>query len=383
MNPLAGLLSNPDFVRSAARLIGAAAPQITFGKTAIFSKWEDVRDILNRDLDFLIAPVNGPRIEAVNGPFILGMDRSETHLEERRALYAAMRTTDWPALAQRAGKDADDILKAVKAGDTLDIVNGYARPVAGRSATALMGIAGPSEADLMRVARALFHECFLNLNDDPKVHKKALTAFGELKPWVEEEIAGRRKKKEHGDDMIGRLITEGALDDDAIRRTVSGMLVGAIDTTATCVAYILDVILSRPEVKCEVLKDLNDPVRMRGWCYEALRFRPHNPIVIRQAAADTSVGGKAVKAGTRVICFTLSAMHDPGVFAWPERFDPERPEELYLHFGGGLHPCAGRALNGVQIPALVSRILARDPVITEKIRFEGPFPDRLTIKLRA
>lgn len=381
-NPLRALASSPAVLQCGATLARSFFPRLTIGNTAVFSRWRDVQEILRRDLDFLIAPVNGERIERVNGPFILGMDRSARHLEERRALYAAFRRDDMPALEKRTADEASGLLGAVAAGGTIDAVNGYARPVAARNAAALIGIAGPSEQDRMRVIRTLFHECFLNLGNDEKVRARAVLAYGELKAWCDAEIARRKSAGATGDDMLGRMIADGALDDDGIRRTLSGVTVGAIDTTATCVAQIMSVILKRPSMHRAVMNDLNDGDRLRGWCWEALRFWPHNPILIRQAALDTDIGGKAVKKGMQIVCFTLAAMHDPGAFPFPGEADPARPEAHYLHFGGGLHPCAGRAVNGVQIPALVAKLLARDPVIQEKIKFEGPFPNSLILKLQ-
>ena len=383
MGNIAGnLAGNPAVLRFGAKIALRFLPRLAFGNTAVFSRWEDVQEILRRDLDFLIAPINGERIERVNGPFILGMDRSATHLQERKALYAALRQVDLLRIHALASKEADDLLNAVPVQGTIDVINGYARLVAARSAANLMGIHGPTEADPMRVVRTLFHECFLNLGDDLAVREKAVKAFPELKEWCEKEIAKRRKTDAPGDDMVGRLIASGELDDDGIRRTVSGMMVGAIDTTATCVAQIITVILQKPALLREVMKDLGNPERMSGWCWEALRFWPHNPIVQRQAANDTEIAGKKIKAGTRVICFTLAAMHDPGAFPYPEKADPQRPPENYLHFGGGLHPCAGRAVNGMQIPLLVERLLRRDPAIKEAVSFEGPFPNRLILTFR-
>lgn len=380
-NPVLNPAANPALLRFGALAALKFFPRLRFGNTVVFSRWTDVQEVLRRDLDFLIGPINGEKIGRVNGPFVLGMDRGATHLHERRILYGALRQTDPARIGALAGREADRLLAEIPPGGTIDAVNGYARPVAAHSSTALMGVGAPEISDFMRVIRALFHECFLNLGDDPSIRDRAVQASLELRSWCEQEIARRKALDGTGEDMLGRLLATGELDEDAIRRTLSGMMVGSVDTTATCVAQIMSVILSRPGMLRAVREDLGDPLRMRGWCWEALRFWPHNPIVQRQAAADTTVGGTPVKAGARVICFTLAAMHDPGIFSHPEQADPRRPEHTYLHFGGGLHPCAGWAVNGVQIPLLVARLLRREPVIGGQMEFDGPFPDRLPLTL--
>ncbi len=57
--------------------------------------------------------------------------------------------------------------------------------------------------------------------------------------WLADEITRRRDAGETGDDMMGQLLSQDIVDDDGARRTLGGMLVGSIDTTATCVAKIV------------------------------------------------------------------------------------------------------------------------------------------------
>ena len=52
-----------------------------------------------------------------------------------------------------------------------------------------------------------------------------------------------------------------------------------------------------------------------------------------------------------------------------------------MNFGGGLHPCAGRGINGVQLPELVSRLLRHEIVAVGKPRFVGPFLDELAVTI--
>ena len=67
---------------------------IRFGEFVIVARHAHVMEVLHRDLDFLIAPVNEKRIVEVNGPFVLGMDRSATLVLERGALYQALAAVD-------------------------------------------------------------------------------------------------------------------------------------------------------------------------------------------------------------------------------------------------------------------------------------------------
>ncbi len=52
-------------------------------------------------------------------------------------------------------------------------------------------------------------------------------------------------------------------------------------------------------------------------------------------------------------------MQDPSVFVDPDRLRSDRPIGDYLHFGGALHACAGRMVNGFQLPVLVAALIRR------------------------
>jgi cytochrome P450 len=72
-------------------------------------------------------------------------------------------------------------------------------------------------------------------------------------------------------------------------------------------------------------------------------------------------------------------MLDASVFPDPQVLNPTRPTRPYLHFGGGLHPCAGRDINAFQIPLLVGRLVRRGVKSVGAISWAGPFPDHLPV----
>jgi len=135
-----------------ARLAVRFGPRtLSFGELLVVLRWEDVREVLHRDQDFLIAPINAERITAVSGPFILGMDRSPELFRQRSCVYSAMRDAD-PKLVEDALKAGiEDCLSVARQnGGRLDVVNGYARLIAGRTACAFFGVKGPDEPATLR-----------------------------------------------------------------------------------------------------------------------------------------------------------------------------------------------------------------------------------------
>jgi cytochrome P450 len=201
-----------------------------------------------------------------------------------------------------------------------------------------------------------------------------------MRDWLATEIARRRSTGDLGADMMGALLRDKLLDDDGVRRTLGGMLVGSIDTTATCVAKIMVVLGKDRSLADRIAADANDETRLKGWCAEALRRWPHNPILLRRAVMNTRLADVDIQEGDDVIAWTQAAMLDAEAFPDPQQLRPDRPPAAYLHFGGGLHPCAGRAVNAFQIPLLVGALVRRGMKSAGAVQWAGPFPDHLTMQ---
>ncbi|MCU1383189.1 MAG: Cytochrome [Acidobacteria bacterium] len=385
---LAQRLFGPAAFRAAARAAVAWGAPIVVKRFALVSRWADVQQVLEHDLAYRIAPINGPNFHTISGAFVLGLDRGAQFARERRHMYDAVSRIDLEDLRAQIRGEADRIIAdALGAGDRLDVAHGYAHPVAARTGASLFGIAGPTEADLMRVCRSLFHFSFLANPNETRVAARAGRAAEELRGWMVDEIGRRRCHGIRTDDVLGRLLDlqeeSGApLDADVARRILVGLLVGAIDTTAPTVPRIVCVLASDPALLARVRRDLDDPARMAGWCWEALRMWSPAPVLFRRTPAPVSLAGRTIPEGSKVAAFTQAAMFDRGAFPLPRQFDPARPLHHYMNFGGGLHPCGGRGVNGVQLPELVSRLLRHDIVAVGTPRFVGPFLDELVVTIR-
>ena len=239
---IAGLFAEQRLPAIAARIgawVGATwGRPVRIGSTVLVTTHSQVTEALSRDLDFRIAPVNEARIVAVNGPFVLGMDRGATLVHERQALYTALSGVDFTALHSAAATHAEALITASGAG--IDAVGGYARLVAAGTATTLFGIGpnaaaadadGPPPIDpqtFMDVARAVFAHVFLNLSGDKAVEARAMRARAADAGMARPPRSPAGNAAAHpGDDMMGRLLQGGHLDDEGVRRTLGGMLVGS------------------------------------------------------------------------------------------------------------------------------------------------------------
>ena len=133
--------------RLGARIAAVWGRPIRVGGTVIVARHAQVLELLARDIEFRIGPINGTKIEAVNdGPFILGMDRDVALIRERRALYEALAHVDLLPIKAAVAEEAD--AKINDAREAIDVVGGYARPIAAHTAQNSVRRARSGRSDL-------------------------------------------------------------------------------------------------------------------------------------------------------------------------------------------------------------------------------------------
>jgi len=277
-------------------------------------------------------------------------------------------------------------------------VNEYARIVPLYLLEAYFGVPIEDENKMKEWMRILFHHLFLNLTNDPAIQKDASKAADELKLYIDKLIQDRKQKVLNGDQLddtiLNRLLLlqkESAwISDDVIRRNVCGFIIGAVDTTNKACTLAMDVLLNDSvSLKgAEQAAIANDIPLIGKYMLEALRFKPHNPIVIRynKNASIISHKGKNYKVPENATLYIglISAMWDKTAYENPHQINLSRKVE-YFHFSSGLHACAGKYINMVQIPELMVGLLRlknlrRAPGKEGQILFDGPFPNRFILE---
>ena len=369
-------LGGPGVLRMVSTVL-RLKPVLRLGKTTVISSYEQVVKTLKEDDQFTVAEINAARMDRISGPFILGMDRSPQYDHESAAIRSIVKSTDLDWIRSIVRETAQSLLKAAQPYGRIDVSGSYVRVSAARVVAEYFGVPGPSEHILMQWIRSLFWDVFLNRKDAPLVRRAADQSALELRSYLTALIAQRAREGAQGDDILSRLIRAGTLDPEGIRRNMTGILVGSIDTTTTAAANAIGVLLSKPDAFAQTRQAAlaNDSALLKQCTFEAMRFNPQAPALLRHAKAD----------GNTVLALTISAMFDPSAFPEPGKFLTNRPLDRYLLFGGGMHTCYGSMINGVQIPELVGELL-RLPNLKratgryKKVLYEGPFPDRLVVE---
>jgi cytochrome P450 len=390
-------LTGRGVLRALFAVLRRWAPLLKAGNRIVVSRHADVLEVLNRDLDFTISPVNGPSIDRINGPFILAMDRGPEYDRDHAALRACARREDAGRIRGMAREAAARAIDAARPQRRIEAVQRLTRAVPAEIVQCYFGFMGPDRPTLERWLRNLFQDAFANPLDDPFVRAAAVQTAAELKAWALPEIARRRALGTAGDDdVMGRMIALAPghpyADDDWVRRNITGQVVGAVDTISRFSILAVDELLRRPGelAGAHAAARDGDLDRVRQYAWEAVRFNPHTPLMARRCPVDTVLAAgtpreRTIAAGASMAIGTLSAMFDPDGFPDPGRFRIDRDVRSYLHFGWGMHQCFGMGINLVVIPEIMAALLRlpglrRAPGRAGEVVLDGPFPDRLVLE---
>ena len=370
---------------------------------AVVTRFEDVEEILTHQNEFTVA-LYAPKMQAIGGHFILGLDDDALYERDVSVLRLAVRRDDLPRIAGLVSQSADQLLADAAPAGRIDVVSGLTDLVPTRLISDYFGTPGPDEATQIRWARSLFREIFINLKNDPAITEVATAAAAEMRPHLDGVIAARKAALLAGvaepDDVLGRLLhmqcsPETNLSDTEIRSNLIGLIVGAIPTVSKATALALDELLRRPEILAAAHQSAaaDDDERVAAYMFEAMRLAPQAPGLFRKCAADYTVAkgtshAVTIPAGTITFAATQSAMVDDRVIDDPLEFRLDRPSYQYLHFGRGLHTCFGRHINRTMIPLIGKALLRqknlrRAPGTAGELAYDGPFPRSLTVEFDA
>ncbi|RZJ46804.1 MAG: cytochrome P450 [Brevundimonas sp.] len=339
------------------------------GITAIATRRADVIDILSRDADFGV--VYAPRMEMITAGenFFLGMQDTPRYTRDTSNMRLVVRRDDVPEIvAPYVSAAAAEIVAMVPG--AIDVPQALTQPVAAGLLDHYFGTPGPSQAAIAEWTTLLFWYLFIDLQADPDLDARAKTAAADLRAWLDDHIAARRKAP-HRDDVLGRCLAMGSaempgMSDRDIRNNLIGLLIGELPTLSAAANLALDELLDRPKefaAACDAAR-AGDDATLSAYVFEALRFRPLNPVVYRRAMRDTTIAGgklrrRKIVKDSIVMASNLSAMFDPLAIPDAASFRTDRPWETYMLWGYGMHVCFGAHINRAVLPAVLKPLLAQ------------------------
>jgi cytochrome P450 len=193
-----------------------------------------------------------------------------------------------------------------------------------------------------------------------------------------EEVAERRRNP--GTDICSLLVQarfeDGSQMSDAeIRDQLMTLLVAGHETTATGLAWTLDLLTHHPDVLRRARTEGDR--YLRAVVSESLRLRPVVPLAGRRLAVDLETDGLTLPAGTDVTPSMWLAHTRPDEYPEPYAFRPERfldkPPSTYtwIPFGGGVRRCIGAPFAELEMRIVLEEILNRFDIRAAGRRAEG------------
>jgi cholest-4-en-3-one 26-monooxygenase len=158
------------------------------------------------------------------------------------------------------------------------------------------------------------------------------------------------------DDIVTRLVHAevdgGHLSPDEFGFFMVLLSVAGNETTRNAISHGMLAFLDNPD-QWELFR----AGRPQSAVDEIVRWATPVTVFQRTALADTTLGGRQIRAGQRVGLFYRSANFDEAVFDDPGRFDIRRSPNPHLGFGGtGTHYCLGVNLARLEIELIFNAI---------------------------
>ncbi len=437
-------LSHPLPFKLVFAFLRRVRPIAIVGKTVVVTKARDVRDVLDRLEDFTVAEVLGPNMPW--GPFMIGIDWPERHAQERSFLQGVVSGRDEAdkirdverVRDQAAAKCRTLLAQAPSSGSgraQIDVVTELSEPIVVDAIKNYFGI--PVIETPQEMARILGQVAAFVMVEPPAGSERRIEALDStarltkcIVDRIEEIPAGTAQPS--APDLLTRLVIQlrnhprtnpDWFNEDWIRRYITGLAVFGGGTIVRATTQAVEQLIRRvPDLQPAraLAQQLErDPpdfeerksprsawYQLRQIIYEALRFRPMLPLLVRYSPRETMIAkgsshARLVPAGATVLAPPLAAMFDPEEFPRPWSFEFEHPERAdrrsnkYVHFGPEGQPhgprkdgpriCFGRYIADLLIVETVRALLLCEELqcaAAGRIAYDGPVPQSFSLTFK-
>jgi len=182
-------------------------------------------------------------------------------------------------------------------------------------------------------------------------------------------LRGRREDRDDGTSVPGLLGPD----------EVFALLLAAHETTATCLAWAIELLAWAPHAADAVARELPGSERpsLDAVIWESLRLRPPLVDIVRQANAPVRLAGRNIPAGT-LLLIPPPLIHREAATEDGDRFDMARfrggqPDpHTWLPFGGGERRCLGASLAVLELREILPQIIERFELLPTRSEPERP-----------
>lgn len=281
------------------------------------------------------------------------------HARLRRVVVQAFTPRRVAELKPDVQRVVSELLDAVSDADQdVDAVATLCAPLPARLMVRLLGQPESMTEPFQRWANAFMLSADM---DAAERNRSNIEMVGYFQQMVAERAQRLASGAAPSDDLVDALLlaeSDGArLTRDEVWRFCFTLVVAGAETTMYYAANCLHLLLQNPDVVTQLRSDRSLIPRFQQ---EALRLSGPPQRLFRHALKDTSIGGKAIRAGEWIALFFAAANHDPAVFPEPRRLRLDRDNAgAQLSFGHGIHYCLGAPLANLETACLIEGVLDR------------------------
>ncbi|MFE3776289.1 cytochrome P450 [Streptomyces sp. NPDC059122] len=214
------------------------------------------------------------------------------------------------------------------------------------------------------------------------------SAHARLRRTCDRIIAERRADGTDHGDLLSALVAARDVEDggrgmtDAeISDTILTFFLAGTETTASTVAWALDLLARHPEIEQRLHTEVDTVLRGNPATYadlprleltgrivtETLRLYPAAWFLTRSVTEDTRLGRHLLPAGTSLVYSPYLIHHRSDLYADPETFDPDRwdperpqpPRSAFIPFAIGARKCIGDTFATTEATLALADITAR------------------------
>lgn len=273
-------------------------------------------------------------------------------------------------LSDRIAQITQELLDAVKAAGTMDVVADLAFPLPAKIIAEMLGV--PAEDwDIFR-RWALFSGGG-NQDAREQAERPPQQMRQEMSSYFLRLLEARRR--EPREDLITALsvaqIDGERLSEQELVSFCFLLLAAGQETTKNLIANTILCLTDHPDALARLQQE---PGLMPTAIEEVLRYLPPVWFLMRRTTQEVELGGQRIPAEQTILTWTASANRDSAQFSEPERFLIEREPNRHFAFGHGIHFCVGAPLARLEariaLPMMLEQLrdLKRAPGVPIPIR---------------
>jgi len=372
---------------------------IGFGTGVYVADPDAIRDLLTGDQSDLLAGEANSILEPLLGKNSVLVLDGAPHLRQRKLLLPPFQGSRVAAFRSTVREVAEREVDGWRPGRELVIRERMRAVTFDVICRAVFGVTEPARVERLRTALSAAIDSGSILMSVPVLR----TDLGPRSPGgrlarrlrdadalLYEEIARRRAESdlEERTDVLSLLLQardeDGSpMTDAELRDELFTMLAAGHETTATGLAFAIELLLRNPHAlaRLRAALDDGDETYLAAVGKETLRMRPVIDAAERTLTRPRTVAGWTLPPGVKVYPGIALVHHRPDLYPEPDAFRPERFVEdeaesySWLPFGGGIRRCIGAALAQTEMAEVLRVIVSRTELETLR-----PDPDPVVLR---